>query len=105
MCNVNGLQKLCDIIFEYPSWTLAHIAAYCALHDCFNNPKVNCFLNSSDSRKGMSPLQVAITTRNLKTVQLLVAANCSLEHLDFEGNSVFHYAASSTKDIIAVNYD
>ncbi|KAH1008810.1 hypothetical protein HUJ05_009332 [Dendroctonus ponderosae] len=101
MCNVNGLQKLCDIIFEYPSWTLAHIAAYCALHDCLRNPQVNCFLNSSDSQKGMSPLQVAITTRNLKTVQLLVASNCSLEHVDFEGNSVFHYAASSTKEIIS----
>ncbi|XP_030753365.1 85/88 kDa calcium-independent phospholipase A2 isoform X2 [Sitophilus oryzae] len=101
MYNINGLQKICDVLSEHPTWTVAHLAAYFALYDSFNNPKVNCFLNSSDSEKGMSPLQVAITTHNLKTVQMLVAANCSLEHLDWDGNSVFHYAASTTKDIIA----
>ncbi|CAG9771001.1 unnamed protein product [Ceutorhynchus assimilis] len=101
MCNINGLQKICDILANHPSWTLAHLAAYFALYDSFNNPKVNCFLNSSDTEKGMSPLQVAITTHNLKTVQMLVAANCSLEHLDYDANSVFHYAASTTKEIIA----
>ncbi|XP_066157041.1 85/88 kDa calcium-independent phospholipase A2 [Euwallacea fornicatus] len=101
MCNVNGLQKLCDILIEHPSWTLAHLAAYFALYDSFNDPRINSFLNSSDGEKSMSPLQVAITTLNLKTVQMLVATNCSLEHLDNDGNSVFHYAASTTKDIIA----
>lgn len=103
MCNINGLQKICDILAEHPSWTLAHLAAYFALYDSFNNPKINCFLNSSDSEKGVSPLQVAIMTNNLKTVRMLVAANCSLEHLDYDGNSVFHYAASTTKEIILVS--
>ncbi|XP_076272916.1 calcium-independent phospholipase A2 VIA isoform X3 [Rhynchophorus ferrugineus] len=102
MCNVNGLQKICDVLSEHQSWTVAHLAAYFALYDSFDNAKINCFLNSSDNEKGMSPLQVAITTHNLKTVQILVAANCSLEHLDWDGNSVFHYAASTTKEIIAV---
>lgn len=103
MCTVSGLQKICDILAVHPSWTLAHLAANFALYDSFNNPAINCFLNSSDSEKGMSPLQVAITTHNLKTVQMLVAGSCSLEHLDYDGNSVFHYAASTTKDIIAVS--
>ncbi|KAL1518183.1 hypothetical protein ABEB36_001845 [Hypothenemus hampei] len=102
MCNVNGLQKICDVLSEHPSWTVAHLAAYFAVYDSFNNPKINCYLNSGDSEKGMSPLQVGISTKNLKTVQMLVAANCSLEHLDLDGNSVFHYAASTTKEIIGV---
>ncbi|XP_050301399.1 85/88 kDa calcium-independent phospholipase A2 isoform X2 [Anthonomus grandis grandis] len=101
MCNVSGLQKIIDVLHEHPSWTLAHLAVFFAVYDSFDNPKVNSYLNSSDLEKGMSPLQVAITTQNLKTVQILVAANCSLEHLDFDGNSVFHYAATTTKDIIA----
>ncbi|CAH1987400.1 unnamed protein product [Acanthoscelides obtectus] len=100
MCNVHGLQKLCDILTEHPSWTLAHLAAHFGLHDSFNDPRVNCYLNSSEPETGMSPLQVAISTQNLKTVQMLVAASCSLEHLDNEANSVFHYAASTTKEII-----
>nr|CAI5840327.1 unnamed protein product [Callosobruchus analis] len=101
MCNVHGLQKICDILTEHPSWTLAHLAAHFGLHDSFSNSRVNCYLNSSDPETGMSPLQVAISTHNLKTVQILVLANCSLEHLDHEANSVFHYAASTTKEIIA----
>lgn len=103
MCNLHGLQKICDTLALHPSWTLAHLAAHFALYDCFNDARVNCFLNSSDVSTGMSPLQVAIGTNNLKIVQLLVSANCSLEHLDNEGNSVFHYAANSTKDIISVS--
>ncbi|XP_023312464.1 85/88 kDa calcium-independent phospholipase A2 isoform X3 [Anoplophora glabripennis] len=102
MCNIHGLQKICDTLSEHPSWSLAHLAAYFALYDSFNNPKINCFLNSTDVDTGMSPLQVAITTQNLKTIQIMVSANCSLEHLDYEANSVFHYAASTTKEIISV---
>ncbi|KAJ8957044.1 hypothetical protein NQ314_006603 [Rhamnusium bicolor] len=102
MCNIHGLQKICDTLSEHPSWTLAHLAAHFALYDSFNDPRINCFLNSTDLDSGMSPLQVAITTQNLKTVQILVSANCSLEHLDYDGNSVFHYAASTTKEIVSV---
>jgi len=60
-------------------------------------------LNSPDVATGVTPLQVAIKTGNLRTVQALLSAKASLEHLDNEANSVFHYAASTTKDIISVN--
>lgn len=100
MCNIYGLQKLCDILVEHPTWTLAHIAAHLALYNAFNDPTINCCINSTDVETGMSPLQVAITTQNVKTVQILISNNSSLEHLDHDANSVFHYAASTTKDII-----
>lgn len=103
MANLNGLQKLCDTVSEHPSWSLAHLAAHFALYESFNNSTINSYLNSSDSDTGISPLQVAVTTSNLKTVQMLVAAQCSLEHLDHEANSVFHYAATTNRDIIAVS--
>ncbi|XP_028131353.2 85/88 kDa calcium-independent phospholipase A2 isoform X4 [Diabrotica virgifera virgifera] len=100
MCNIHSLQKVCDVVLEHPTWTLAHLAAHFALYDCFNDSTVNSLLNSTEIETGMSPLQVAITTQNIKTIQIMIAANCSLEHLDYEGNSVFHYAASTTKEII-----
>lgn len=31
---------------------------------------------------------------------MLISAKSSLEHLDFKANTVYHYAANSTKDII-----
>jgi hypothetical protein len=60
-------------------------------------------LNSPDMKTGVTPLQVAIKTGNLRTVQALLSAKASLEHLDNEANSIFHYAASTTKEIISVN--
>lgn len=103
MFNVQGLQKVCDVLIEHPTWNVAHLAAYFALYESFNNAKIASYLNSSDDQSGMSPLQVAITTKNLKSVQLLVAANCSLEHLDHNFDSVFHFAATANKEIISVS--
>jgi hypothetical protein len=40
---------------------------------------------------------------NLRTVQTILNAKASLEHVDNQANSVFHYAANTTKEIILVN--
>lgn len=100
MCSIGKIQKLCDTLTEHPTWTLAHLAAYFALYDAFTHAIVNSQLNSGDLETGISPLQVAVQTNNLRTVQLLIAAKSSLEHLDHNANTVYHYAATSTKDII-----
>ncbi|XP_043252441.1 85/88 kDa calcium-independent phospholipase A2 [Colletes gigas] len=100
MCNVNNIQKLCNTLEEYPSWTLAHLAAHLSLFKAFSYDAVNCQLNSGDDVTGVSPLQVAVQTNNLNIVQTLIEAKCSLEHLDNRGNTVYHYAATSTKEII-----
>jgi hypothetical protein len=60
-------------------------------------------LNSPDRMTGVTPIHVAIKTGNFRTIQVLLSAKASLEHLDNEANSVFHYAASTTKEIISVN--
>lgn len=60
-------------------------------------------INSPDMKTGVTPLQVAIKTGNLRTIQVLLSAKASLEYFDNEVNSVFHYAASTTKEIISVN--
>ncbi|XP_069701156.1 85/88 kDa calcium-independent phospholipase A2 isoform X2 [Periplaneta americana] len=100
VCNLGGIQKLCNALEEHPSWTAAHLASFFALHDTFQNPVILSHLNSPDVNTGISPLQVAIKTCNLRTVQVLLGAKASLEHLDYDANSVFHYAASTSKDII-----
>ncbi|KAI4499538.1 hypothetical protein M0802_005434 [Mischocyttarus mexicanus] len=100
MSSVSKIQKLCDTLVEHPTWTLAHLAAHFALYEAFKHSMVNSELNSSDLETGISPLQVAVQTKNLYTVQMLKAANSSLEHTDKRGNTVYHFAATSTKDII-----
>lgn len=50
----------------------------------------------------MSPLQLAISDNSLSVVKAILSLDVSLEHLDNEANSVFHYAAKTSSDIILV---
>ncbi|XP_054008807.1 85/88 kDa calcium-independent phospholipase A2 isoform X1 [Hylaeus anthracinus] len=100
MCNVSKIQKLCDTLVDHPTWTLAHLSAHFALYNAFTYAAVNSQLNSGDIETGVSPLQVAVQTNNLRMVQMLIEAKSSLEHLDHNANTVYHYAATSTKEII-----
>ena len=60
-------------------------------------------MNTPCTNTGISPLQVAIKNGNLRTIQSLLTLKPSLEHLDYEANSVYHYAANTTKEIISVS--
>ncbi|XP_075228914.1 calcium-independent phospholipase A2 VIA isoform X2 [Lycorma delicatula] len=97
---LNGIQRICDMLRERPSWSLAHIAVNSKWADCIQHPTIQSYLNCSDSVTGMSPLHLAVQNKDLFIVKQLLSSNVSLEHLDNELNSVFHYAASTDKDII-----
>lgn len=60
------------------------------------------YLNTPDVESGISSLQLAIYDNSLAVVKALIALDVSLDHLDNEANSVFHYAAKSSSDIILV---
>lgn len=100
MANVRRLQTLCDTLEENPSWNVAHVCAFLSLQEAFNHDTVKSYINSTDPESGASPLQIAIKTNNLKIVQMLFSANSDLEHLDYKANTVFHYAACTSKEII-----
>ncbi|KAI8040718.1 hypothetical protein M5D96_006661 [Drosophila gunungcola] len=97
--NVNGLQKACDALAENPSWTLSHLIAYFNLIDYISNPKMLQCVDQADATCMMSPFQLAIKQGHIEMVKALLPLS-KLEHLDVNSNSVFHYAASTTKEII-----
>ncbi|XP_041774229.1 85/88 kDa calcium-independent phospholipase A2 isoform X4 [Anopheles merus] len=101
MYNINGLQKLCDVLIDNPSWSLAHVVAFYNLTDYISNPSIIDFLDYAEYSEMMTPLQVAVKANNIEFVKALIQSNqCNLEHLDKNSNSVFHYAASTTKEMI-----
>ncbi|XP_049295992.1 85/88 kDa calcium-independent phospholipase A2 isoform X3 [Anopheles funestus] len=101
MYNINGLQKLCDVLIENPSWSLAHVVAFYNLTDYVSNPSIIDFLDYAEYSDMMTPLQIAVKANNIEFVKVLVQSNqCNLEHLDKNSNSVFHFAASTTKEMI-----
>ncbi|XP_062542615.1 85/88 kDa calcium-independent phospholipase A2 isoform X5 [Armigeres subalbatus] len=97
--NINGLQKLCDTLIEYPSWSLAHIIAHFNLTDYISNPKIVESIDDPDHTDLLTPLQIATKANNIEMVKALIAIS-KIEHLDNNSNSVFHYAASTTKEMI-----
>ncbi|XP_030372689.1 85/88 kDa calcium-independent phospholipase A2 isoform X2 [Scaptodrosophila lebanonensis] len=97
--NVNGLQKVCDALSENPSWSLTHLIAFFNLVDYISNPKVLQCVDHADHTSLMSPFQLAIKQSHIEMVKVLLPL-CKIEHLDINSNSVFHYAASTTKEII-----
>ncbi len=59
-------------------------------------------LNQQDA-DGVTPIMMALKKNNLAMVKLLLAKNVDLSKIDGKKNNVFHYAASSSKDIIEVS--
>nr|AIN39484.1 PLA2-C [Spodoptera exigua] len=99
-CTVAILQKLCDILSQHQSWTIAHMMAHFGLSEQFNDPEVQKHIDDVDPLTGATPLMVAVKSCNVRMVQSLVSLQCSLDVIDLEGNTVFHYAAASNKEII-----
>lgn len=125
MYNVNGLQKVCDVLLEYPSWSIAHLIAYFNLAEYINNSKVLELIDDPDYANKMTPIQVsshkcnliihyfyqicfhfilqlAIKHGHFEMVKKLLP-QCKFTHLDGNDNSLFHYAAPTTKEFINVN--
>ncbi|XP_039285662.1 85/88 kDa calcium-independent phospholipase A2 [Nilaparvata lugens] len=98
-CNANSIQKIVDLLREKQSWSVGHMIVHFKWSNCVTHPIIQSFLNVSDLETGMTPIQLAIQNRDIAIVRQLIVANASLDLLDNQRNSVFHYAASSNKEI------
>lgn len=97
--NVQGLQKICDVLSEHPSYSLAHLVAHFNLTDYLSNPKVIETVDYPDHEQYMTPLMTAVKCKNIEIVKVLLL-NVKLDHLDNNSNSIFHYAANTTKEMV-----
>lgn len=89
---------------EYYDVCCQNIPCFSRLFSNYRVAYIFRYLNKPDEESGISPLQLAIYDNSLSVVKALIALDVSLEHLDHEMNSVFHYAAKSSSDIILVNF-
>lgn len=61
---MNGLQCLCDVLLENPSWTIAHLVAYFNLKEHLNNSKVLVVIDEPDFSACMTPIQVCFINQS-----------------------------------------
>ena len=97
--NAHGLQKICDILSEHPTWNLAHLVVNFSLVELLTNPKVVEFIDYPDQNKKMTPLHLAVQSKNIEMVKALLPS-VKLETVDIHDNSIFHYAANTTQEMI-----
>lgn len=101
MYNIPGIQKICDILAENPSWSLAHLVAHFNLVEYLIVPQVFELVDYPDHIKYMTPFQLAIKSKNIEMVKRLVDTS-KLDHLDYNSSSIFHYAANTSKEMITI---
>lgn len=178
MYTINGLQCVCDVLFENPSWTIAHLMAFFNLKEHLNHPKLADIIDDADYETRMTPIQVSLFSCPVRSTQIehlwvatvtfffdlwirftkhqerietdrfhsnalhcsefvellkyvtnemhldqnhvwirlqlaikkghlemikLLLPLCNFNHLDVNSNSLYHYAAPTTKEIINVS--
>lgn len=63
---MNGLQLVCDVLLENPSWTIAHLVAYFNQKEHLSHPKLSDVIDEPDFSTFMTPIQVCLSIyRNL----------------------------------------
>lgn len=62
--NVNGLQKVCDILIDNPSWSLGHLVSYFNLTEYILHDSIIEFIDYPDHTNLMTPLQVKFVIKS-----------------------------------------
>ncbi|XP_064463813.1 85/88 kDa calcium-independent phospholipase A2-like isoform X2 [Ornithodoros turicata] len=94
------VQEAVALVHSYPSWTPAHLAAHLGLIDCFKDPRVAAQINEVTNDNCVTALHVAIRAQKLSSVQVLMAMDARLDIVDHNGDTIYHAAAVTNKDII-----
>lgn len=94
------VQEVVSLCRSNNSWTLAHIAAHMGLVDVLRHATVKSNINDIASETLQSPLHISIKAQKLQAVQVLVQMDARLDLVDHNGDTVYHCAASTNKDII-----
>ncbi|CAM1291435.1 PLA2G6 (predicted) [Pycnogonum litorale] len=100
--NVSTLQKISNVIRDNPGWSLMHVTVQLGIKSLIRHPNVLPHLDSRCVHTGMTPLHVAIKAQNMQTIVELIDLKADFHILCNNGNSVFHYAAVTNKEIVQV---
>ncbi|CAN8003372.1 unnamed protein product, partial [Ixodes hexagonus] len=94
------VQEVVLLVRNNPSWTLAHLAAQLGLVDCFKNQKVAAQICEPAQDTLATPLHIAVRAQKLNSVQALMAMDAPLNLTDHNGDTIYHAAAVTTKELI-----
>lgn len=94
------VQEVVQLVRSNPTWNLAHLAAHLGLVECFKNPRVAVQISESAQDTLSTPLHVAVRAQKLNSVQVLMSMDAPLDLTDHNGDTIYHAAAVTTKELI-----
>uniref|UniRef100_L7M3H1 phospholipase A2 n=1 Tax=Rhipicephalus pulchellus TaxID=72859 RepID=L7M3H1_RHIPC len=94
------VQEVVQLVRSNPTWNLAHLAAHLGLVDCFKNPRVAAQISECAEDTLVTPLHVAVRAQKLNSVQVLMSMDAPLDLTDHNGDTIYHAAAVTTKELI-----
>lgn len=94
------VQEVVQLVRSNPTWNLAHLAAHLGLVECFKNPRVAAQISESAQDTLSTPLHVAVRAQKLNSVQVLMSMDAPLDLTDHNGDTIYHAAAVTTKELI-----
>lgn len=94
------VQEVILLVKNNPSWNIAHLAAHLGLVDCFKNQRVTAQICEPAQDTKATPLHIAVRAQKLASVQVLMAMEVPLDMADHNGDTVYHAAAVTTKEVI-----
>lgn len=94
------VQEVVQLVRSNPTWNLAHLAAHLGLVDCFKNTRVAAQISEPAQDTMATPLHVAVRAQKLNSVQVLMAMDAPLNLIDHNGDTIYHAAAVTTKELI-----
>lgn len=94
------VQEVVQLVRSNHTWNLAHLAAHLGLVDCFKNARVAAQISECAQDTLVTPLHVAVRAQKLNSVQVLMSMDAPLNLTDHNGDTIYHAAAVTTKELI-----
>lgn len=95
------IQEIFNYTTSYPNQSITHLAAHFGISECFKSQyfeQNNLNLQCPDT--GLTPLHLAVSSGKIQIIQTLLSLGAQIDIHDKKMNNVFHFAATTTKEII-----
>jgi len=104
MFSPSRFQELWTLIINNPQWSIAHIISYFGMNEALKDPLIAGLLTVADESTGLTPLHVAVKQGKADFLKAVVALSMNFPYscIDAKGNSLYHYASQTSKEIIEV---
>ncbi|XP_055335151.1 85/88 kDa calcium-independent phospholipase A2-like [Paramacrobiotus metropolitanus] len=96
------VKNVCSFTSANKDWPTAHIATFFGWMEAWKSEAIIQNLDLPNPANGEVPLHVAVKRSHMDLIVRFLELNCRLDIVNNMGDTVFHYAATSSPEIIKI---